>query len=227
MFMHRKTRLMILRECFIVVPAICLSYCSPAFALGKFASFPELKADIRLRLGIYREEGLKSSAIADLLKKKKEGDATGSHGVANPRILLNDKGNYAALVDITYLLNAQMLGNFGTAVGYSYRSEVAEQNPLTNIKYKVKALSLPYAELSWEKSGILFIEKMTFRSCATVLGKKEKGKGLPLHFSAGLAYKIGGMTSIYAGMQFLTHFPSFQTEEKDNLKAVLGMEFAL
>ncbi|QJC27627.1 hypothetical protein ANPL_02830 [Anaplasma platys] len=214
------------RRCFAAVLTIFSIFsCNTAFAVGRF-SLPDLKADLRFRLGLYREEELKSSALKGLLKKSGE-DASVSV-VKNPRSFLNNKGNYAALADVTYLLNARVLGNFGAAIGYLYKSGVTEQNPLDDIKNKVKSLSLPYVELSWEKGGILFIESMTFKSGAMmVIGGSEKGKGFPLFFSSGLSYRIGGMTSFYLGMQFPTHFPSFKKEGENNLKLVFGIEFAL
>lgn len=187
-----------------------------------------LKADLRFRLGIYREEELKSSALKGLLKKKSdESTEAATTSVRDFRSLLNNKGNYSALADITYSLNANVLGNFGATLGYSYKSESTEKNPFDDIKKKIKSLSCPYAELSWEKSGILFIESMTLRSGATIMGKRTKGKGFPVFLSSGLAYRIGGMTAVYAGVQYPMYFPSFKTEDEASPKVVFGIEFAL
>lgn len=188
------------------------------------------KADLRFCLGAYKDG---SEYFLNLFKTKKKQSHSDTSEASTPKNEPNNKANiihkhYSALAGISYVISTPSLGNFAAGVGYSYRVTKLEFASFQETKEKIKRDSLPYAELFWEKNGILLLENLAFRVGSRI--SIDKGNGVPCSINFGIKYKIGSITSIYAGVFMEANFPHLSKidfKQDGTLYESIGIEFAI
>ncbi|AAV86621.1 hypothetical protein [Anaplasma marginale] len=174
-------------------------------------------ADLGIRLGMYSE-----GERFPLQSQKTDDVAT-----QNAR-------SYSALAGVRYVVTTKKLGNFSAEVGYAYRSEqLVHSYNFAEMKKRIGDYSSLYAEARWGTNGLLLVQNLGFSLGASIGGEKVDQGTMPVRFMGGFTYKVGGITSIYAGLQYVTHLQSvspvsFSLEDyKGVSKYVVGVEFAV
>ncbi len=142
--------------------------------------------------------------------------------------------SYSALAGVRYVVTTKKLGNFSAEVGYAYRSEqLVHSYNFAEMKKRIGDYSSLYAEARWGTNGLLLVQNLGFSLGASIGGEKVDQGTMPVRFMGGFTYKVGGITSIYAGLQYVTHLQSvspvsFSLEDyKGVSKYVVGVEFAV
>ncbi|WP_249548654.1 hypothetical protein [Anaplasma phagocytophilum] len=188
------------------------------------------KADLRFCFGIYKDG---SEYLLHLFKTKKKQSSSDTSETSTPKNEHENKANvvhknYSALAGISYVISTPSLGNFAAGVGYSYRVTKLEFASFQETKEKIKRDSLPYAELFWEKNGILLLESLAFRVGSRI--SIDKGNGVPCSINFGIKYKIGSITSLYAGVFIEANFPHLSGvdfKQDSTLYESIGIEFTI
>ncbi|MDB1135645.1 hypothetical protein [Candidatus Anaplasma sp. TIGMIC] len=222
---------------FYVITSVLLS-CECNAANEKTKRNPlVIEADLQLTLGLYQEGG---KYLLPFMASESEKKAVGSNQESDISDATNNSSsptedtlhfekNYSALASISYVMRTRSFGNFSAGMGYSYRVNYLRRDMLKDISKKVMRDALPYAELSWEKKGILLLRKLSLGSSMRLWIKDEKGQGYPLHMSCSIRYGIGDITSIYIGLHVPTSLPSLKFAEgvKYPILPVIGIEFSI
>ncbi|MFV9921281.1 MAG: hypothetical protein AB8U72_01075 [Anaplasma ovis] len=187
----------------------------PAFAIE--GGEGPATADLGIRLGMYHE--------GDRLPLQPQKDS----GVAT-----QGTKNYSALAGVRYVVTTKKLGNFSVEVGYAYRSEQLVHNyNFAEMKKRIGDYSSLYTEARWGTNGLLLVQNLGFSLGASIGGEKVDQGTMPVRFMGGFTYKVGGITSIYAGLQYVTHLQSISPvslsleDYKGVPKYVVGVEFAV
>ncbi|MGN7661716.1 MAG: hypothetical protein ACTJLK_03780 [Anaplasma sp.] len=196
----------------------------------------ESSADLGFRLGVYQEvPGPKrqQSQKAELAKFAEPQKVAEAVVAALQSANAQPDKSYTALAGVRYLVTTQKLGNFSAELGYAYRSERLTYS-FSDIKQKMKSYSSPYAEARWGTSrGLLLVRDLEFSVGTNIGGEKIENGSLPIRVMGGLRYRVAGIASIYAGMQYVTHFKAtspLESIKNDNAwssRYVLGIEFSM
>ncbi|MGN7678241.1 MAG: hypothetical protein ACTJLL_00570 [Anaplasma sp.] len=223
------------------------SFCCTAFAATILSSSTyatsvdnknesESSADLGFRLGVYQEVPVlkwQQSQKAELAKFAESSKAAEAVVSALQSTHAHSDKSYTALAGVRYLVTTQKLGSFSAELGYAYRSARLTYN-LSDIKQKMKSSSSPYAEARWGTSrGLLLVRDLEFSVGTNIGGEKIEDGSLPIRIMGGLRYKVAGIASIYAGMQYITHFKatspleSIKNKNAWSSKYVLGIEFSM
>ncbi|MCU7611636.1 hypothetical protein [Anaplasma capra] len=173
-------------------------------------------ADLGIRLGMYHE-----------------GDRLPLRSKSSDETLPNTK-NYSALAGVRYVVTTKKVGNLSAEIGYVYRSEQLLQSySFVEMKKRIESSASLYAEARWGTKGLLLVPNLEFSLGANVGGEKVEQGTVPVRFMGGFTYKVGGITSVYTGLQYVMHMnvkspvsPSL-VNGKGISRYVVGVEFAI
>ncbi|WP_238523240.1 hypothetical protein [Anaplasma centrale] len=174
-------------------------------------------ADLGIRLGMYHEGDRLP------LQSQEDGD-----------VATQNVKNYSALAGVRYVITTKKLGDFSAEVGYAYRSKQLVHNyNFAAMKKHIGDYSSLYAEARWGTKGLLLVQNLGFSLGASIGGEKVDQGTMPLRFMGGFTYKVGSITSIYAGLQYVTRLQATSpisvslADYKGVPRYVVGVEFAV
>ena len=178
-------------------------------------------ASLRMKLGIYREDDKMPSYAIGFAKDRNIQQKASSSAMSR---------HYTALAGVSYVISVRNMGNFAAGIGYYYRMNKLGSASAKNIREKVQNESLPYAELFWEKQGILFIENMSLSISAQGLKERvgENDKTFPISLTCALRYRLGSLFVMYAGVRLPADFQSTDIKSQlyKSLRPILGIELS-
>ena len=233
-----------IRHCLRILAGVVVTlvYTDSANCAG-LPSISNLAADLTFSCGIYREEEgflLNMPSRDNPQKSISAEDSTAelpsTEGTAISSVQRSTKSastiNYNAKASVGYALAISDANKFIIRAGYAYAAEHIGYDLLKNIKKKIKAHAYPYALLQWERKGILFMQNMSMDLGLLITDERKMGKReFPIvRAVAGLKYRMGDLTNIYAGLQIETYPKMMLGDEQsihNSLSLVIGTELSL